>query len=500
MYCFALRTGAAFVYFGYVWADTCWLLKLGQLIVQSGSLPRNDPFSFTLPLLAQQGNPKPFVIYQWLAEVAFHQGYYWLNSTGLLIAGSLFMTLAFLTIPLRTCIRANASVWWSLLAVMAASLSANVRCVIRPEIFSYLNLAICMALLQPLRERAAGSGQESSIDWGKIAALSVLMAVWSNLHSGFVSGVILIAFYALSFLFEDLTGKKALSGATKTLLLASVIASLATLLNPYGIGLWLYLPHLFFMPINAEIDECKSLFSLTLYRSIYFLLLTALCCGALIIKTYKFWKEDPALLRSPLRQSSLLLVLFAMCLGFWMRRLTPLAAIVMVTETANYIGDKLKSQRWLDSFWRRKASYLAFESAMFIFAASGVLAVASNSISIPGATRDFTPPFSAIQTFTKEYKGGRVFSSLPISDMLDLYWGPHAALFIDSRMDAYSNEIIQDYLSVLYGKRNWHDLLDYYQIKWVFLSPDKPVCHLLETQPEWECVYKDSNALIYRRR
>jgi hypothetical protein len=357
-----------------------------------------------------------------------------------------------------------------------------------------------LALLQPLREKAADTSPASSIRWGRIAALSVLMALWSNLHSGFVSGVILIAFYALSFLFADVMAKKPLSGDTKTLLLATVFSSLATLLNPYGIGLWLYLPHLFFMPINSEIDECKPLITLTLYRSIYFVGLAAICCSALGIKAYKTWKEDPALLRSPLKQSGLLLVLIAICLGFWMRRLTPLAAIVMVMETANYIGDRVKVQCWLDSFWKRKASYVVFELAMFVFAASGVFALAGNSVSIPGATQDFTPPFSAIHAFTKEYKGGRVFSSLPISDMLDLYWGPHAAMFIDSRMDAYSNDIIQDYLSVLYGKDNWRDVLDHYQIKWIFLSPDKPVCHLLETQPEWESIYKDSNALIYRRR
>lgn len=501
MCCFALRTGAAFVYFGYVWADTCWLLKLGQLIAESGTVPKTDPFSFTLPLMAEQGNPQPYVVYQWLAELVLYRGYSWLKPEGLLIAGSFLMTLAFLTIPLRSCIRANALAGWSILAVMAASLSANVRCVIRPEIFSYLNLAICLALLQPLREKIADNdARANSINWGTVIALSLLMAVWSNLHAGFISGLILVGFYALCFLFEDLTARKRLSGATKTLLSALAISGLATLINPYGIGLWTYLPHLFFMPINAQIDECKPLFSLTLYRSIYFIGVTALCCGALAIGAYKTWKDDPAALRSSLRQSSLLLALAATCLGFWMRRLTPFAALVMVIETANYIGDRSQVPQWLNSFWKRKYSYLAFELPMCICAATGVLAVAGSSVTVPAGTQDFSPPFSAVQYFTKEHNGGRVFSSLPISDMLDMYWGPHAALFIDSRMDAYSDEIIQDYLSVLYGKPGWQDVLDRYQIKWIFLSPDKPVCRLLEAQSEWEVVYRDPSALIFRRR
>ena len=501
MYCFALRTGAAFVYFGYVWADTCWLIKLGQLIAESGAPPKTDLFSFTLPLLAQQGNPQPYVIYQWLAELVLYWGYRLLNPVGLLMAGSLIMTLAFLTIPIRACIRANAPAAWSLLAVIAASLSANVRCVIRPEIFSYLNLAICLALLQPLREeRADTEAKTNSINWSTVVALSLLMAVWSNLHSGFVTGLILVALYTLCFLLEDWTTKKSLSGPTKTLLSALAISGLATLINPYGVGLWFYLPHLFFMPINAEIDECKPLFSLTLYRAIYFYCVTALCWGALAVRAYKTWKSDPATLRSPVRQSGLLLALIATCLGLWMRRLTPFAAIVMVVETANYIGDKVKVQQWLNSFWRRKSSYLAFELAMLACAASGVLAIAGSSVTVPASTQDFKPPFSAVDFLIKEHNGGRVFSSLPISDMLDMYWGPHAALFIDSRMDAYSEEIIQDYLAVLYGKPNWRDVLDRYQIKWIFLSPEKPMCRLLEAQPEWEVVYRDPSAIIFRRR
>ena len=500
MYLLALRTGAAFVYFGYVWADSCWLLKLGQLILANAAIPKADLFSFTLPLCAQNGNLQPYVVYQWLSELVFYLGYSWFSPKGLLVAGSFVMTLAFLIIPLRSCVRANAPAGWSFLAVGLASLSANIRCVIRPEIFTYLNVAICLALLQGMRRRASQTSADS-IDWSAIASLTVLMVVWCNLHSGFVSGLILIAIYALSFLLEDFMAKRPISGPTKTLWLALVLSGLGTLINPYGIRLWLYLPHLFFMPINAQIDECKPLIGSALYRAIYFLCVTLFCFGALAIAAYRSWKDDPAALKSPVHQSSLFIALMATFLGFWMRRLTPIAALIMVIETANFIGAKTPVPRWPSSFWTRRISYLVFEMVMLIAAFLGLSSLAGKegAITVPSPTQEFTPPISAIRYFIREHHGGRVFGSLPISDMLDMYWGPHSALFIDSRMDAYSDKTIEDYLTILYGKEGWRDLLDQYQIKWIFLSPDKPVCQLLERQPEWNIVYKDSTARIFNR-
>lgn len=503
MYFLALRTGAAFVFFGYVWADTCWLLRLGQLIAQNAAIPKADLFSFTLPLCAQQGNPQPYVVYQWLSELLFYWGYIGLQPIGLLAAGALVMTLAFLIIPLRACVRVKAPLGWSFFAVGAASLAANIRCVIRPEIFTYLSLAICLVLLQTVRIqlRDEASPAAKQINWKLIAALTVLMIIWCNLHSGFVAGIILIALYAFSFLLDDVLASRPLSSPTKTLLIGLALSVLATLINPYGIGLWFYLPHLFFAPINAEIDECKPLVGLELSRAVYFLLTLGLCLGAALFSLWRSQRERASTLKSPVHQSSLLIVLIAAFMGFWMRRLTSMAALTMVIETANYIGARRSAAIWPDSFWKRRISFVLFELVVLLLAIPGVTEIAGKAvpINVPALTRDFVPPFAAMKYFMENRHEGRVFGSLPISDMLDLYWGPHSALFIDSRMDAYPEKIIQEYLTVLYGQAGWKRVLDEYQIEWVFLSPHKPVCRFLEKDPDWEVAFRDGTARIFRR-
>jgi len=164
IYFLALRTGAACVFFGYRWPDTCWLLRLGQIISESGAIPKSDPFSFTLPLWARLGSPMPYVVYQWLSEVVFYAGYRWFNPIGLLVAVGIIMVTAFVAIPLRHCIRANAPPLWSLLTVAAVSMSGNIRTVVRPEIFSFLYLAMCLTSLRTLRERMSQDNAQNGGD------------------------------------------------------------------------------------------------------------------------------------------------------------------------------------------------------------------------------------------------------------------------------------------------------------------------------------------------
>ena len=498
----SLRTGAATVFFGYVWADTCWLLKMGQLIADSAAIPKADPFSFTLPVLAAQGVAQPFVVYQWLSELFFYWAYKCFSPVGLLAACAIVMTIAFLIIPLRCCLKVNAPALWTFLAVGAVSLTANIRCVVRPEIFSYLNLAICLALLQPLREQNELDEMAAArVNWRLIIMVALVMAIWCNLHAGFVSGLILVAIYALSFSLEDFSRKRALSGATKTLFLALIFGLFATLINPYGIGLWFYLPHLFFAPINGQIDECKPLWGLALSRAIYFLGVVALCGGAIALGIYNHSKSKQSGLESPIRQSGWLIAVIAALLGFWMRRLTPIAALIMIIETANFMRSGASPDRWPRAFLRRRGTFLMVELLALLLTIQGVSAVAGKSITvtIPSRTADFNPPFAAIQYFMQHYHDGRVLASLPISDMLDMYWGPHSALFIDSRMDAYDDRSIQDYLTMLYGKAGWQELLERYQIKWVVLSPDKALAQLLPREQGWDEVYKDETAKIFKK-
>jgi hypothetical protein len=505
MYFLALRTGAAFVYFGLVSPDTCWLLKLGSIISNTGVIPKADPFTFTLPIYASTGDSPPYVVYQWLSEVAFFSGYRFFQFTGLLAAAALVIAIAFLVVPLRACVKLNAPPIWTFLAVAAASTAANLRSFIRPEIFSCFFVAIWLWLLLPVRLRLSDDSEtsKSNVDWKVVISLVVVMVIWCNMHSGFVTGIIVLAFYAVSSWLDDRLAKRNLSGSTKTLLVGLAASAAASLINPYGVGLWLYIPHLFFAPINSEIRELKGIPSTEVFEPLRFPLvcLVVLCVGAIAREVYRNREKFSEFLRSPLRISSVLIVVIAIGLTFTKRRLVNICSIIMLFETAHLIRGRQLDGAWPPLFWQKKLSYLVVELMILILVPRGVYDIANKGVTLclPQPTIEFQPPLKAMMLFNHAYDGGRIFSSLEISDMLDLYFSPKNSIFRDSRLDIYGEKIRNDFDTIFFARGNWKELLDKYQIKWVFVGPRAALGATLEKEHGWTTIYKDPSAKIFKR-
>src|SRR5277367_5062338 len=98
IYLSAWYAGCVFTYCGFVQPDTCWLLKMGQMIVEARAIPTVDPFSFTRAFYLKPVAP-PLVVYQWLSEVTFYLVFLALKYKGLLAFGAVVSVLTFLTIP-----------------------------------------------------------------------------------------------------------------------------------------------------------------------------------------------------------------------------------------------------------------------------------------------------------------------------------------------------------------------------------------------------------------
>jgi hypothetical protein len=508
LYLLALRTGAAFVYFGLVSPDTCWLLKLGSMIAHSGAIPKSDPFSFTIPLYASMGEQQPYVVYQWLSEVAFFYGYSLSpDFTRLLVGAAVLIAVAYLVMPLRACVKLNAPPIWSFLTVAAASTAANVRSFIRPEIFSCFFISLWFWLLLPLRARATAEQEDgvgNGVDWKIVCALAIVMIFWCNMHSGFVSGIIVLIIYAVSSWGEDRYKRSTLSGRTKTLWCSLVASLIASLINPYGVGLWLYLPHLFFTPINEGVRELHPISGTELFEALRLPLfcLAVLCYGAIAWTIFRERNESADFLRSPLRFSNLFMVLVATILCFTKRRLVSLCSIIMLFETVHFISNKKKETGWPPLFWQKGISILVVELMIVGLAPKGVYDLANRliAVSIPPSTADFAPPLKGMFFFNKNYDGGRIFSSMPIADMLDLYHSPKNSIFMDSRLDAYNLKIFADFNTIYGAERNWKELLDRYEVKWVFVGPNVEVGKRLAKEPGWKLRYKDTASLIFERK
>ena len=97
------------------------------------------------------------------------------------------------------------------------------------------------------------------------------MALWCNLHSGFLAGLMIICFWALFSFIDCIYLNK--DKFDYNYLAAIPLCFMATLVNPAGYKLWLYLPSLYFSPISHYISEWRHIdMSFLHYEALYPLL------------------------------------------------------------------------------------------------------------------------------------------------------------------------------------------------------------------------------------
>ena len=168
--------------------DTGYHIRIGDLIRQTGTIPRVDPFSFSMP-------GHQWFAWEWLADVIMS----WIHSAfglvGIVGASVFFLWLVF-TLLYHWMRARGAGPFLSLvLTVFAAQISA-VHLLARPHILSLGFLLLCSMILENYRRRRTR--------W--IYLLPLLIAVWANLHAAFIVVFPMMAIYIadhLIFVLQD---------------------------------------------------------------------------------------------------------------------------------------------------------------------------------------------------------------------------------------------------------------------------------------------------------
>ncbi len=193
-------------------------VRFGRDIVASHSVKAADPYSFT--------SDRPWVNHEWLAEIVMYLVYAAAGSAGL-IALKLVLLLAMLAAVSAALSTTSLGVVTSdlLVSIVIVGTVAQTRH-IRPQLFSLTLFACLLAVL------AAG---ERKRRWNAFSIVP-LMAVWSNLHGGWIVGAGTLAAWSVACLFTDAPFSEKVTVAA-----ASGLGLLATAINPYGWRLWQFL-------------------------------------------------------------------------------------------------------------------------------------------------------------------------------------------------------------------------------------------------------------------
>lgn len=192
-------------------------VRFGQDIIDSGGLPVVDDYSFT--------TDQRWINHEWLAEVAMGLAYTAGGPLGLVVLKLLLAVGALLLVgvPLRQRIPSE----WLRAALFAFTILAGVAPLtgaMRPQVFS---LVCFSALLVVLTFAKAGPRR---LWW-----LPPLFALWVNLHGGWIVGLGVLAVWSAARFLDTPEPRW-----QRRLVWVWMLSAAATLINPYGWRLWLF--------------------------------------------------------------------------------------------------------------------------------------------------------------------------------------------------------------------------------------------------------------------
>jgi hypothetical protein len=438
--------------------DTMWQITIGQWILDHGAVPQTDVYSFTM-------RGQPWISTQWLAQVLYAKAYAIAGWSGpvVLAATAIAATFALLTKFLSRHLRESTT-----LVFAAAALALTVpHLLARPHV---LAMPVMVAWVGGLMAAADRRGAPSF--W-----LLPLMALWANLHGGFVFGLVLIApvaFDALSG--ADLPSRKSLALRWAAFALAAVLAGCVT---PYGwnsllasqkiLGLGGALPLIMeWQPASfgsvGALEVCLLLgIGLALLRGINL---------------------------PPLRIVLLLgLLHMALSQERSAEMLALLAPLVLAAPLARQIGAEV-----LDS-------NTTLPPRGVLFAGIATLLVAGTLVFT--SVHRFEPhtrgsPVAAVAAL-KQLDLTRVFNDYDFGGYLI---ANGVAPFIDGRTELYGEKFFVDHnaASGLMEPENLFRLLDQYRIEATLMRTQSAATKLLDHIDGWQKVYSDDIATIHVRK
>jgi hypothetical protein len=194
-------------------------VRFGMDILDAGRIGQVDPYSFT--------SKASWINHEWLTEVIFAIAWRMAGSAGL-IGVKLACAIGVLSFVALT-LRARGVTGHALAMLLGVTLAGILPRIthVRPQLFSTLLFAALIFILT-----RADRGRRAGLIW-----TVPLLALWANLHGGWIVGLATVGVWTLG----DAWGNRAAGWRAAAVVGYAAAAAAATLLNPYGIGLWTFL-------------------------------------------------------------------------------------------------------------------------------------------------------------------------------------------------------------------------------------------------------------------
>jgi hypothetical protein len=450
-------------------------IRTGEYILEHGSVPRVDPFSFT-----KEG--QPWFAWEWLADVLFGAAYQAMGMQAIVVLCATTIAVTAYGV-VRYCLWSGGDAFSSLILFQFWVGASSIHFLARPHIFTLLFMVAALWLIEYDRRRP------TRLFW----LLVPLTVVWVNLHGGFVAVIVSLFLLAAGSFAESVLGFRDWQAARRYLAAATACLA-ASLVNPYGVEEHRHLvEYLSAGWIRQMVEEFQS----PRFQNGDMLYYEALLLAGVLMIARLLARREIA--------SAMLLMAWAHASLTSVRHI-PIFAIVCAPMLAREM--RLLRDRWIASgtiSWLPKilASLGSDHHQALARLSAWSLVPCILFLAWPFPADRFRLPEAKFPTTLVDQQRGlisnsRVFTLDSWADYLTYRNYPKQRVFVDGRSDFFGKELSERYLQVLNGQRGWDDVLRRYRVDLILVPEQSSVASLLRLRSDWNLVGEADGASLFR--
>lgn len=442
---------------------TFWHVQLGREILQTGSIPRVDGFTYTRNRVA-------WVDQSWLFDVGLAA---LVDNWGLsasVAAAALLLAWLYGALAHELGREGVSPLVAGVVAILAAGVG-SIHFLVRPHLFTFVGVAWTLWACRRYHETG------SRLIW----TVPAVVALWSNLHGGFLAGPIVVGCAALGHAISgpwDPPRIRRLRGFA-AVLLASVLAPLA---NPYGMDLYRHVFELLGTNgLTSLIDEYQPPpfgQGKVMVLEWFLLALVAL----------------PSLTRVRVSRYDLVHILAWMHFTLAAVRQAPLFAIAAAPGLAVLFDGLLQKSPDGSKQPAGLARWSLWPAIVSLALACSVLAGMTWGRLDPKAW-----PLVGLRVLDSQPVNARMFHEQDWGGLIEAECRPHRPAFLDDRFELFGKQVILDYVAAMQGGPGWDELDGRMRFDLVWLRPDRPLARRLLADPRWQVVSRDRVSVLLKR-
>jgi len=455
--------------------DTGYHIRAGEYIMDTGSVPQQDMFSFLDP-------PPEWTAHEWLSEIIMALAHDALGLTGVVFLFAFVLSLTYYLF-FRFLKKESDNILILAGIMLLVIASSMIHFLARPHLFTLLFLVIWYFVLDRYQYE----------NKNYLYVLPLLIIAWVNLHGAFIIGFVLLGTYftgnLIYYFWRQGEEKQVHARKCRTFVIVGVVCLAASLINPYTYHILLF-PFDFvtneYILAHVREFQATSFQDFLIYKYLFLIMLAVLITSRLRLNLIE-----------------LILVLGFTYMSLYSVRNIPLFAIIVAPIIIRRLDDMMRQSenRVIRFLNERSASFMETEKEAkgFLWPALAVCLVLGMLV-LGGVRHYFDPEIKAVDAvefLKEEHIPGNMFNDDEIGDYIIYAAYPQYRVFFDGRNDMYGVEHMQDYLRVVSLGRNWENVLEKYDIQWIFFNADSLLSRYLLERDDWHLIYADMVAHIY---